>query len=266
VPVLFGQTYPTLAGAVPDDAPGGLWTPDGPAGGDPSGDGNEGNGNPGSPWTTVGPVDLALTLRVGGTGVLPEFPDLPAIRRAWRAVIALDDEDVSGFVTGEIEIRAAEGAARVASFRLLFPPGRPLALAAWSGLPVAIDFAEIEAGQAVRLSRLFTGVIDSVAFEAASGILSILATDDLQTLCDRLANDDVDALTEGALASPVIFDPARSAGWQRVQDRMSTLAASLDLDVWRAPRLTFWAATPERTLAAVEGDEGGDRNHGSCDL
>ncbi|MDR3352844.1 MAG: hypothetical protein LBO00_07600 [Zoogloeaceae bacterium] len=171
----------------------------------------------------------------GGIVTLPEVPE-----KLWRGVITLEGEDVSDYTIGEIEIRAAEGAARIASFTLLLPPETILSLAAWSGLTVTIDYCEFQAGQVASYSRLFTGVVDSIEYDPNTRQIGVLATDDLRAEIDAMTDEQVDELTEGRWHSN-IFEAAKSHGHQRAEDRMSTRAASLDLDVWRTPRVTPWA-------------------------
>jgi hypothetical protein len=238
--VTFGQIYLTVPG------PGG-W---GDGGGEGGGDDED---NSGPPWETVGPVELSLSLVIpakedepGGGGVLPP-PGLDGPSVAWRPIVTLDDADVSEIVIGEIEIRAQEGAARVARFALLFAPGTALSLSTWTGRTVTIDYAAFISGAIAEQRRLFTGIIDTPEFDAATGLIEVLATDDLQGELDAMTAAQIDALAEGRW-SAVVFDAARSVGFQRAADRMSARAASLDLDVWRAPRVTPWFGTPQKTF------------------
>jgi len=246
--IKWGPIYGTKPWQPGDANPdGGIWGEGGIIG-------EGGEGDNAQTWHRIDDVNLTLTLVIGGV-VLPDLPPLTDVpKRAWRPIVTLDDEDVSDGITGPIEIRAAEGAARVASYTLLLAPGTVLSLAAWSGRETTIDYAEFIDGEIASCSRLFTGVIDTPEFDAQSGAVSILATDDLQTLCDAMSDEQIDALCGGCW-SPVIFDAARSIGWQRALDRMSTVASSLDLDVFRTPRITPWQRAP--SVSAAGPSQGG---------
>lgn len=168
--------------------------------------------------------------------------DLGTASSAWRPRVLLDGVDMADIVVGAIEIQAEEGAARIASLTLCPSSGTVLDLPSWTGRPVSIDFAGVSGGSLINPIRLFTGVIELPSFDPLTGLVKITATDDLQGVCRAMTNDAIDSLVGGRW-SPAVFDEAASVGWQRVQDRLSTVRAALDLDVWRRPRLTPWAGS-----------------------
>jgi hypothetical protein len=238
--VFFGQNYLTIPGY------GGF------------GDNTQNDPEDEPVWEGVGAVSLALTLAIPaaatGGGTLPD-PGLDGPSVSWRPFVTLEDIDISELVVGDIEIKMAEGAARVATFRLLFAPGQTLTLASWTGHTVAIDYAPLIDGEVVTRARLFTGIVDTPAFDAQTGMVDVLATDDLQGELEAMSDAQIDALTGGRW-SAAVFDEARSHGNQRANDRMSTRAASLDLDVWRTPRLTPWFAAPTLQFTADDIEDG----------
>lgn len=158
----------------------------------------------------------------------------------WAPVVMISGVDVAAQVIGEIRIDAEEGAARIAELTLRPPGGTVLSLPLWTGLPITIDVADISTGTARYAMRLFTGVIDTPSLNQPSRTIGLRCTDDLQGRCDGMSNAALAALI-GGYASPAVFDAA-AAGWSFAQDRLSTVAASLDISPEGALRLTPWAA------------------------
>jgi hypothetical protein len=241
MPVFFGQNYATIPGY------GGF------------GDGDTEPPDAGPVWEVVGEAAPRLILSIPaaaseGGGTLPD-PGLDGPAVSWRPVVFIDGVDVSELTIGAIEVRAAEGAARVASFSLLFAPGQAIALSTWTGHAVEIDYARLMNGEIAARARLFTGIIDTPEFDAATGMIRILATDDLQGELDAMTDAQIDALAGGRW-SAVVFDEARSHGGQRARDRMSARTASLDLDVWRTPRVTPWFAAASLPFTADDIEDG----------
>lgn len=224
-------------------------------------------------WTPVGPISLALPISItalpqeiydgtapvaGGGQVQNPAPGYSGRTGAvWRAVVMLDGADVSSITAGEIRIRGQAGAARVAELQLLPPAGLAISIASWTGRELSIDFAARGAdGSALYPVRVFTGVVDTPAPDPNTGIISLTCTDDLPGVIAAMTNDDIDALCGGRW-SHVVFDPVKSVGWQRAQDRMSTRRADLDLDAWRQPRVTDWhQPVPALTVTPDDYEDG----------
>ena len=221
-------------------------------------------------WTPVGEVARALpiTLTViatpiyrappasGGIDPNPGAGLTGRLAAVWTPIVTLGGAEVTARCFGAVEVMAREGAARIAEFTLRPQPGEAVSLAAWVGLPVTIDVAKVNTDGSVGAARrLFTGVVDTPAVNLAERMIAISATDDLQGVLDAMSDADVDALVGGRW-SPVIFDEAKSHGWQRAEDRLSTRAASLDLSPFRIPRVSEWAQDASLRLAAGDIEDG----------
>lgn len=201
-----------------------------------------------------GAPSLPMALQFIPAGLLngdQTMADVGTASSAWRPRVLLSGVDMADHIVGAIEIQAEEGAARVASLTISPSSGTVLDLPSLTGRPLSIDFAGVTGGALVVPMRLFTGVVELPSFDPLMGLVKITATDDLQGVCRAMTNDAIDALVGGRW-SPAVFDEATSIGWQRVQDRLSTVRASLDLDAWRRPRLTPWVAA----VADLEIDDG----------
>lgn len=198
-----------------------------------------------TPHALTLPVQVAVVPAAVLAGSAPVCQPTGGQAAVWVAVVSVDGIDRAGQVLGEIVIEAEEDAARIADFTLRPPPGTPLDLAGWTGLPVTIDVADWRTGSARYAMRLFTGVVDLPQVDIASGTVSLRCTDDLQGQVAALSNAQILALI-GGRESAAVFDPA-ARGWAFAQDRLSTVAASLDLSPYGVPRLTDWApkVTPD---------------------
>lgn len=190
---------------------------------------------------TDGVLNGAAPVAGGAVDPAPASGYGAALAGAWRSLVVLDGVDVSGDVSGSVEVEAEEGAARIATFSLHLPPGQALALVGWVGKSVSIDVAALAGdGGAISPLRLFTGVVDTPEFDPASRLARLTCTDDLQGVCAAMSDAQIDQLVGGRW-SPVVFDAAASHGWQRVQDRAATVLATIELDAWRSPRRSDWA-------------------------
>lgn len=171
---------------------------------------------------------------------------------AWRPVVRLGGADVSAGLTGTIEVEIEENAARVASFSLA-PASGPVAVTDWVGKPVEIDFADqLADGSAANLVRLFGGVVDVPDYDLASGVTRFSCTDLLQESLDTLTREQIDSLIGGRWSAAVSGEAATA--WEYAQARLASVPAALDLDPWRAPRLTAWAAKTVADVTLGEGD------------
>jgi hypothetical protein len=167
----------------------------------------------------------------------------------WRAIVTLGGVDVSDRVEGEITVEADEGGARIADVTLRSAASSAFAVAGWVGKPVTIDIADYASGTAADVRRLFTGRVDTPALDLVARTIKLTCSDDLQGVVDAMSYAAIDAAIPTGTLSAAIFDPA-TTGWSRAQDRLSTVAAALDLTPAGALRLTAWAAntTPDITF------------------
>ena len=164
----------------------------------------------------------------------------------WTAIVTLDGADVSTKIVGEITIDAEEGSARIAELTIRPADGTEFTIATWVGKTLTIDIADNASGSPASVSRLFAGLVDTPTLNLVSRTVALRCTDNLQNVLEGMSASAIDAAIPSGYASPVIFDPA-ARGWSRAQDRLSTVAASLDLSTAGALRLTGWApnVTPD---------------------
>ena len=169
---------------------------------------------------------------------------------AWTIVVTVDNVDVSSMLIGAVRIDAEEGAARVADLSLKLPAGAVVSPSTWTGRPVTIDVADFSGGAAGWRARRFTGVVDTPSLSLADGTLALRCTDDLQGRVDGMTNAQLLALI-GGYESSAVFDAA-AIGWNYAQDRLSTVAASLDISPSGEMRVMPWApkASPDISLDA----------------
>ncbi len=190
--------------------------------------------------------DVSLPVRVTMVEPLTASPAL------WRPVVTLGGVDVSERLTGEIEVEAVEGEARIARFSLAPAPGVIL-LPQWSGQPVTIDSAELAAdGSALNPRRLFTGVVDVPDYDVTAHVVTFECTDQLQEVIGNLPREWVDEYAGGEYSPAVSGVPADTK--QYAAARLASVPASLDLDPYQQPRVTFWHSedAPARVFAEAD--------------
>jgi len=186
---------------------------------------------------------------VAGLGVAVSAPGNPPPPvdgvTPWTATVMLSGADVSARITGEIEVEAEEGAARIATFALV-PAGGPVDPFVWVGATVVID-----AGFGVQ-RRIFTGVVETPEYDPITTITRFRCTDGLQGKLDQMMRAQIDTLIGGEW-SHVIFDFG-SVGQAYADEQLSTVAAAVECDAQGAPRRTLWAAksSPDVTLTEAE--------------
>ncbi len=125
--------------------------------------------------------------------------------------------------TGAVDISGEESSAMLASCRIPAPP-------AWTiGDSMTVDLIV-----SAHVTRLFAGQITEVQYDPANRLSTINASDGFQTLFDAMSNAAIDALTPGATTTPGNTD----TGFAYLNHRLSSVPASLDLDVSGTPQLT----------------------------
>lgn len=170
--------------------------------------------------------------------------------RKWRPVVTLAGVDVSEYVTGEISVEAERGEAAVASFTMSLPPG-PVALLAWSGKPVTIDFAaKASDGSATDERRLFTGVVDRPDFDVVEGLVTFTCTDQLQRVMAGLPYEWIETNIGGYYSEAVSGEITDAL--QYADARLASVAASLDLDPYQSPRVMPWHTDDDPVLVFDE--------------
>ncbi len=169
----------------------------------------------------------------------------------WGVIVTLGGVDSTARIVGDITIEGEEGSARIADLVYQSQPGDVFEVADWTGLAVTVDIADMATGSASNIRRLFTGVVDTPALDLVQRTISLSCTDGLQTTIEAMTVAAIDAAIPSGYASPVIFDPA-ARGWSRAQDRLSTVAASLEMTPAGVLRLTNWAPKATADLVFTE--------------
>lgn len=153
----------------------------------------------------------------------------------WWLSLLVNGENLSNRLTGRVQVDREEEAAAVARFSLHMPSS--LDPVNWTGKGVELDYVT-EAGA----SRRFTGKVARPSWDPRSRILTCECSDQLQKKTEAMSVEQIDALAPAFWSSDV-FDPVEGRShWDYAMERLSTIPASLDCDVYGQPRITYWAA------------------------
>lgn len=195
---------------------------------------------------------LGLAITVSGPVVLPAPPDGAGVPPdVWDVVVVVAGVDVSARVTGRVEVEADEGAARIAHVALA-PAGVTVALASLARAPVQISFRRLDAaGVPLGTWRLFTGLVDTPEYDPQTRVIRLTCSDARQAKLAAMTRAQLDALTPGAVWSPHVFDRYATPE-QYLNDRVSTLAGTVEGDEYGALAYSPWAGTPTRTITEDE--------------
>lgn len=159
----------------------------------------------------------------------------------WRVRLLVDGLDLTGQVTGMIDVDLEEGAAGVGGFVLYLPPG-PVVPDDWKGKPVLIDFISRNRDGVITEQRLFTGKIEMPEWDPTWRLLACDCSDQLQQRVEGMTIEAIDALTGGHWSAD-LFEPVTGRSrWDYAQERMESRAASLDCSPTGSVRVTNWAA------------------------
>lgn len=194
-------------------------------------------------YAPVAPLAVSVSAR-------PSAPVAGAAPVVWSARVLLAGVDVSSRVTGQVTVEAEENAARVARLSLA-PVGAAVELASLAGAAVAIDLELWSGATRVGLHRLFTGIVDSPEYSAATRVTMLTCSDARQAKIAQMTRDQVDALTPDGVWSPFVFDPYATTE-QYMADRLSTLAGAVDGDALGALAFTPWSGVATRTFGESE--------------
>lgn len=176
-----------------------------------------------------------------GPATLPVIPIAQGLAFRWRLRVLVGGVDMSARLTGSVSIDRERGAAGVASFVLQLAAGPVLPLE-WIGRPVQVFYLSTAQGVTTEALR-YTGRI--VKPEWASGLrqLACQCADQLQQRVEALEVAQIDALTPGAFWSADVFEAvAGRSRWDYAQERLSTIAASLDSATDGTLRVSPWYA------------------------
>ncbi|WP_314407330.1 hypothetical protein [Pseudomonas kuykendallii] len=195
----------------------------------------------------IGGVPIASTplAALAGAGAAPQPGQVEVISAfRWKLVLMVGGQDVSDRLTGTVEVDREEGAAGIARFDLCLAPG-PVTPTDWKGKPVTLDFI-CEVAGATTQTRRYTGRIADPSWDSSTRTLSCTCSDQLQQRVEALTIAEIDALTPGAVWSEDVFEPVDGRSrWDYMNERLSTMAASLDCAPDGSMRVTSWfASTP----------------------
>lgn len=133
---------------------------------------------------------LGLALTVNTPSAIPGVGEA----YIWAAKVVMADVDVSGRVTGQIEIDADEDSARVARLSLA-PAGSPLGLSNLAKRVITIDLVRSNSsGVTIGIFRLFTGWVDTSSYDADTRMLQLTCTDGKQAKILAMTRSQIDAL------------------------------------------------------------------------
>lgn len=161
--------------------------------------------------------------------------------------------DISSRLRDAVEVEIEEGAARLASITFRPAPGALMPVS-YVGAAVTIDHQTRDAGGAIlSTTRVFTGIIDVPEWDWATRTLSCTCTDNRHNRLQAMTTGQIDALTPGALFSEAVSGEGH-AGMSYAEERLASIASSLDISAGGAFRLTASAAkaTPDFTLGDAE--------------
>jgi hypothetical protein len=111
----------------------------------------------------------------------------------------------------------------------------------WVGREVEIHYASSARG-AVTQKRRYSGRIVTTEWSAVTRFLTCHCGDQLQQRIEQMTVEAVDALTPSFWSPDVFETPVGRSRWDYVQERLSTLQASLDSSADGELRLTSWYA------------------------
>lgn len=179
-----------------------------------------------------------LTVTATGTPVAPTtLSVIPATHVPnWTARCIIGVVDVSARLVGQARVLAAEGAARIASVTLL-PPSGTIEPLDYVGKTITLDYVLVIGATEVA-RRLFTGRVDTPAYDPSATLLTLTCTDDLQNIVAGLPRATLDSLIDGRYA--VAVQGEISDTWDYAQALMSTVAGSLDATPAGGLRVSAW--------------------------
>lgn len=184
----------------------------------------------------------SLALGSAGGGAAPEpVYVVRGISFAWRVRLLVGGVDLTHLLTGGLDVDREEGAAGVAGFSLLLPPG-PVVPPDWTGKAVELDYISRDRDGIVTTARLYTGALEMPAWDSTSRILSCECSDQRQDRVEALTIEQINALIPSSWSADA-FEPLEGRShWEYAEERLSAVAASLDCSASGELRLTSWYA------------------------
>lgn len=164
----------------------------------------------------------------------------------WDMVITVGGIDVSDDLVGNVSIDIERNAARVAEFTLLL--SGTIDILSYAAQSVTIDYID---GNAVTWRR-FTGVIAEPILDIARSTLKCTCSDDLQNVANGMSNSALQIATGGKWSKYVFNEDV--SGFERLQDLLSTVAKSAELDENGTLQINPWenVAVADVTLTTAD--------------
>lgn len=173
----------------------------------------------------------------------------------WSASVSVDGIDVTENLTGSIDIDMEEESSAIATV-VIEPATGVINPKDWVNSCVVVFYNSKENGVITSTIPIFNGVVDIPEYAITENLLSLSCTDNLQRIFEGRSRQEIAAVTGGWWSKYVFNEDADS--WDYAQDRMSTIPASLDLDINRQPVKTLWQAktVPDFTYTEDTIDDG----------
>lgn len=170
-------------------------------------------------------------------GEIPDFTNASYV----RPYITLGGVVITA-ITSVVRVEAEEGLARTAEFS--FSPATGIVdIAAWYEQTITIDYDVMSGVNVLYRSRLFTGIVIEPRFDVIRGVATMICSDNLQAMFDKMTLQQINDLTPNAVfVAPLQGDDL--VGFNYLQARMESTVGSVDLSASQIPRLTLWAAKP----------------------
>ena len=130
----------------------------------------------------------------------------------------------------QVTVEGERNAARLAKFAVALSGD----LTGWIGKTCVIEYVT---GTAATWRR-FGGVIVAATVDLENRLLNVSATDDYQRIVDAMTDDAIKTAVSGKWSKYVFAEDAH--GWRRLQDLLSTIDSSAELNTYGALELHGW--------------------------
>lgn len=160
----------------------------------------------------------------------------------WHLELLIGDQDRSAWLHGKPTTDRERGSAGLCDFSLHVPESEGnYDPREWRGKTVRLNYVSTGVDGVAVSTRRFTGRIITPSWDGTRRLLSCQCSDRLQQRVEALSIEQIDALTPGAIWSQDVFSPLEGRSrWEYLQERLSTIPASVDADVYGEIRLSPW--------------------------
>ncbi|QMV62781.1 hypothetical protein VUJ49_22695 [Pseudomonas berkeleyensis] len=160
----------------------------------------------------------------------------------WHLELLIGDQDRSDWLHGQPTTDRERGSAALCDFALHVPESEgSYNPSEWRGKTVRLNYVSTGMDGITVSARRFTGRIITPSWDGTRRLVSCQCSDQLQQRAEALSIEQIDTLTPGAIWTQDVFSPlAGRSHWEYLQERLSTIPASVDADVYGDIRLTPW--------------------------